>query len=157
MRSAYKFIIAIVLPLLVGAAGGYFTSTSVKGWFTTLNKPFFNPPAWLFAPVWTTLYILMGIAFFLIWKSNPVKSLKQKAMIFYFIQLALNAAWSFIFFFTKQSGWAFAEILILLTMIITTAVIFYNIRKAAGWLLLPYIVWVSFACLLNYSIWRLNS
>ena len=155
--SVYKFIIAIVLPLLVGAAGGYFTSTSVKGWFTTLNKPFFNPPAWLFAPVWTTLYILMGIAFFLIWQSKTVKELKQKAVTFYFIQLVLNAAWSFIFFYAKQPGLAFAEILILLIMIILTAVTFYKIRKAAGWLMLPYIVWVCFACVLNYSIWRLNS
>ncbi len=158
MKRFYKLIISVILPVMVGWVSSYFTASSVKTWFVTLKKPVFNPPAWLFAPVWTTLYILMGIAFYLIWKNNIAKyDLKKRAISFYFIQLLLNFFWSVIFFYARQPGWAFAEILILLLMICVTTFYFYKISKTAGWLMVPYILWVCFAAVLNYSIWQLNS
>ncbi len=158
MKPFYKLIISIVLPVVVGWVSSYFTASSVKTWFVTLKKPLFNPPSWLFAPVWTILYILMGIAFYLIWKNSSANhDLKKRAIAFYFLQLLLNFFWSVIFFYSRQPGWAFAEILVLLLMIIVTAFHFYKISKTAGWLMLPYILWVCFATLLNYSIWQLNS
>jgi tryptophan-rich sensory protein len=158
MKRFYKLIISVILPVMVGWVSSYFTASSVKTWFVTLKKPVFNPPAWLFAPVWTTLYILMGVAFYLIWKNNIAKyDLKKRAIVFYFVQLLFNFFWSVIFFYARQPGWAFAEILILLLMVCVTTFYFYKISKTAGWLMVPYILWVCFAAVLNYSIWQLNS
>lgn len=158
MKPSLKLIISVALPVLVGWLSSYFTASSVKTWFVTLNKPSFNPPSWLFAPVWTVLYILMGIAFYLIWKNNVANHLEKKnAMALYFVQLILNFFWSLIFFYAREPAWALVEILLLLMMIIITAFYFYKISKIAGWLLLPYILWVCFASVLNYSIWQLNS
>lgn len=157
MKSVYKLILSVALPLFIGWAGSYFTRSSVKTWFADLHKPSFNPPSWIFAPVWTTLYVLMGIAFYLVWKNQgATPGVKSRAIVFYSIQLLLNLAWSFIFFYARQPGWAFAEILVLLTLIIITSFYFYKISNVAGWLMMPYIVWVSFAAILNYSIWQLN-
>ena len=156
MKPIIKIIISIAIPLIVGGLGGYFTSSSVNGWYSTIQKPSFNPPAWLFGPVWRTLYVIMGISFFIVWKKNMLTPLKKKAMVFYFLQLALNLLWSFIFFYKKQPGWAFAEIILLLITITTTTIYFFRISKTAGWLMAPYIAWVCFATILNYSIWMLN-
>ena len=156
MKSYVKLIIALAIPLIVGAIAGFFTSTSVNGWFTTIHKPSFNPPDWIFAPVWTTLYILMGIAFYLVWKSNTEHKVKKVAIIFYSIQLVLNFLWSFIFFGYHQPGWALADIILLLAMILLTTLWFERISVAAAWLMVPYICWVSFATVLNYYIWKLN-
>ena len=156
MKPLLKFFIAVTIPLVVGAIAGFFTSSSVNGWFTTLNKPSFNPPNWLFAPVWTMLYIMMGIAFFLTWKSNAEPLLKKIAITLFFVQLACNFLWSFIFFYAQQPGWAFVDIILLWLMIIFTIFYFGKISAAAAWLLVPYICWVSFATILNYSIWKLN-
>jgi tryptophan-rich sensory protein len=158
MKSVYKLILSVTLPVVIGWISSYFTASSVKTWFITLQKPSFNPPPWLFAPVWTMLYIFMGIAFFLVWKSNVIRpGLKIKATTFYVVQLILNFSWSVIFFYARQPGWAFAEILILLLVIIVTTFYFYKIVKLAGWLMFPYILWVCFATILNYSIWQLNT
>lgn len=158
MKSVYKLILSVTFPVMVGWISSYFTASSVKTWFVTLQKPSYNPPSWVFAPVWTTLYILMGIAFFLVWKSNVLTpGIKIKATTFYIVQLILNFCWSVIFFYARQPGWAFSEILILLLMIIITTFYFYKIKKSAGWLMIPYILWVGFATILNYSIWQLNS
>ncbi len=151
-----KLFISILIPLLVGAVAGLFTSSGVNGWYALANKPWFNPPNWIFAPVWTLLYIMMGIAFFLIWKSTADKNVKQTAMILFSIQLVINFFWSFIFFKLQQPGWAFAEILLMWVMILLTIIWFGKISAAAAWLLVPYICWVSFASVLNYSIWKLN-
>lgn len=157
MKTVYKLILSVTLPMIIGWISSYFTRSSVSTWFLTLEKPSFNPPSWIFAPVWTTLYILMGIAFFLVWNSHVTwRGVKSRAITFYFAQLLLNFFWSFIFFYERQPGWAFAEISILLVMIIVTSFYFYKISKVAGWLMVPYIVWVSFATVLNYSIWQLN-
>ncbi len=156
MKNIYKLIISIAIPILVGAVAGYFTSSSVAGWFSTLHKPSFNPPNWLFGPVWTALYILMGIAFYLVWKSESGNASKKQAIILYIIQLTLNFCWSFIFFYEEAPGTAFAEILLLWIFILLTIIYFLKISKTAGWLMVPYLCWVTFAAILNYSIWQLN-
>ena len=151
-----KLFISILIPLLVGAISGFFTSSGVNGWYALANKPWFNPPNWIFAPVWTTLYVLMGIALFLVWKSDADKSIKQTAIILFTLQLALNFFWSIIFFKLQQPGWAFVEIILMWLMILLTILWFGKINATAAWLLVPYICWVSFASVLNYSIWKLN-
>jgi translocator protein len=151
-----KLIISILIPLLVGATAGFFTSKGVKGWYALANKPSFNPPNWIFAPVWTMLYMLMGIALYLVWKSDAAKKIKQAAISFFAIQLILNFFWSFIFFSLQQSGWALIEIIAMWLAILATIIWFAKISKTAAWLLVPYISWVSFATLLNYFIWKLN-
>ena len=156
MNQVIKCAVAILIPLIVGGISGFFTTQSVQGWYATVNKPWFNPPNWIFGPVWTTLYIMMGVAFFLIWKSEADIDLKKQAMLFYFVQLALNFCWSLIFFYAQQPGWAFLEIIVMWGMILSTIIWFGKISSPAAWLLVPYIFWVSFAAILNYSIWRLN-
>lgn len=151
-----KLFISILIPLLVGAISGFFTSSGVNGWFALANKPWFNPPNWIFAPVWTTLYVLMGIALFLVWKADADKSIKQTAIILFTLQLALNFFWSIIFFKLQQPAWAFVEIILMWLMILLTILWFGKINATAAWLLVPYICWVSFASVLNYSIWKLN-
>jgi translocator protein len=151
-----KLFISILIPLLVGAIAGYFTTAGVNGWYAVANKPWFNPPNWIFAPVWTTLYVLMGIALFLVWRAEADKTIKQTAIILFVVQLTLNFFWSIIFFKLQQPGWAFAEIILMWIMILLTILWFGKISSTAAWLLVPYICWVSFASVLNYSIWRLN-
>jgi tryptophan-rich sensory protein len=150
------FIINIAITLGVGALGGWATAQSVKTWYPILNKPAFNPPNWLFAPVWTALYILIGIAAYLIWiKRDRIVNLPRTVAI-YLIQLILNLAWSFIFFYLHEIGFALAEIILLLVVIVINAVTFYRIDKWAGLIFIPYILWVSFASFLTYNILILN-
>jgi translocator protein len=151
-----KLFISILIPVLVGAISGFFTTSGVQGWFALANKPWFNPPNWIFAPVWTLLYILMGIALFLVWKSQPLSSTKQTAIILFAVQLTLNFFWSIIFFKMQQPGWAFVEIIAMWIAILLTILYFGKISNTAAWLLVPYICWVSFASVLNYSIYKLN-
>lgn len=151
-----KLIISVAIPLVIGAIAGFFTGNAVNGWYAMANKPSFNPPNWVFAPAWTTLYILMGIALYIVWKSNSDKDVKQVAIILFAVQLALNFAWSFIFFYAQQPGWAFAEIIVLWVAIFMTITWFGKISSTAAWLLVPYISWVSFAALLNFYFWRIN-
>ena len=152
-----KLFISILIPLLVGGISGYFTSSGVEGWFATANKPWFNPPNWIFAPVWTALYVMMGIALYLVWRTETISSsVKQTAVILFVIQLTLNFFWSLIFFKLQQPGWAFAEIIIMWLAILFTILWFGKISSTAAWLLVPYICWVSFASVLNYAIWKLN-
>ena len=156
MKPAIKLIIAIAIPLLVGAVSGYFTATSVNGWFTTINKPSFNPPNGVFAPVWTTLYVFMGVASFLVWRSSTDSAVKRMAMTLYGLQLLLNFLWSFIFFGAHELGWALFDITLLWAMILLTIIWFRKISTSAAWLLVPYLCWVSFAAILNFAIWKLN-
>ncbi|HAO46039.1 MAG TPA: tryptophan-rich sensory protein [Ferruginibacter sp.] len=151
-----RLLISILVPLLVGAFAGFFTSSGVNGWYATASKPWFNPPNWIFAPVWTALYILMGIALYLVWKSGADIRLKQTAIILFAVQLTLNFFWSFIFFKLQLTGWAFAEIILMWIMIFITILWFGKISSLAAWLLVPYISWVSFASVLNYFLWKLN-
>lgn len=153
-----KFITALISILITqfaGVLGSVFTANSVTTWYQTLNKPSFNPPSWLFAPVWTTLYTLMGISSFIVWQNRNLPGAKL-ALTVYVIQLILNATWSILFFGLKNPGIAFAEIIILLIFIIINTVLFWRISTWAGILMIPYILWVSFATILNYNIWQLN-
>jgi tryptophan-rich sensory protein len=156
MKNIIRFVLAIALPLTIGAVAGFFTSLSVKGWYSTVIKPSFNPPDWVFAPVWTLLYIMMGIAFYIIWNKDTAKLLKRKAMLFYFAQLILNFTWSLVFFYAEQPGWALVNIMLLCSMIAATIYWFSKISTTATRLLIPYILWVSFATVLNFAIWKLN-
>ena len=157
INNPIKFIISVLIPVGIGAISGLFTASNVKTWFVTVAKPSFNPPGWLFAPVWTTLYIMMGIAFFLVWKNETIqKSIKQKAIILFAIQMVLNFLWSFIFFQQHEIGWALVDIILLWIFILLTIFSFAPISKTAAWLLVPYISWVSFATILNFAIWQLN-
>ncbi len=150
------FIISIAITLSIGALGGWATAQSVKTWYPTLNKPSFNPPNWLFGPVWTSLYILIGIAAYLVWMKRDEIAHVPRTVAIYFIQLILNLGWSFIFFYLHEIGFALAEILMLLAVIILNAVLFYRINKWAGLIFIPYILWVSFAAFLNYNLFILN-
>ncbi len=151
-----KLIIAILLPLIIGAVSGFFTSKAVTGWYAGIQKPSFNPPNGIFAPVWTTLYILMGIALYLVWKQERNTKIWRQALFLFGLQLFLNFCWSLIFFKLEQPGWALVEIVCLWISILLTIIWFLKLSKVAGWLLVPYLCWVSFAALLNYEIWRLN-
>ncbi len=157
MNTYLKLFISILIPLLVGGLSSFFTSSGVQGWYIMANKPSFNPPNWIFAPVWTALYILMGIALYLVWKStNTTLAVKQTALILFVVQLTLNFFWSILFFKFQLTGWAFVEIIAMWVAILFTIIWFGKISSTAAWLLVPYICWVSFASVLNYSIWKLN-
>ena len=147
-----KLVISIGVCLLVGFIAGMFTSTSIDTWYSTLTKPSFNPPNWVFGPAWTILYIMMGIALYLVWNASN----NRIAVTFFVIQLALNFLWSFLFFALENPLIAFIEILLLLGMIILTAVQFYPVSRTAAFLLIPYILWVIFASVLNFRIYWLN-
>ncbi|MDD5026120.1 MAG: tryptophan-rich sensory protein [Candidatus Peribacteraceae bacterium] len=148
-------ICSILIAEAAGILGSVFTYSGVKSWYPTLMKPTWNPPSWIFGPVWTTLYALMGIAASLVWNLRDRPGAKL-ALWVYGTQLALNAIWSILFFGLKNPGLAFAEIIPLLALIILTTVLFWRINAWAGILLLPYVAWVSFATYLNYTLWQLN-
>jgi translocator protein len=150
-----KLITAVILTVTLGAVGGLVTAAEIPVWYAGLNKPSFNPPNWLFGPVWTMLYLLMGISCFLIWKL-PATEQRNKALGLFIIQFVLNFCWSFIFFGMHELGWALIEMGILWIAILLTIIQFSKLSKTAAWLLVPYIAWVSFAFILNAAIWKLN-
>jgi len=153
--NVIKLVISLLLPLSVGAVAGMFTSQAVPIWYASLNRPSFNPPNWVFGPVWTTLYILLGISFFLIWKENPTKE-RNVAIKIFSIQMLLNFAWSFLFFYFNLIGVALIEIILLWTSIALMIYLFYKIKPFAAYLNIPYLLWVSFATNLNAGYYFLN-
>lgn len=151
----FKLIIAIAVSEMAGVIGSLFTMPAIQsGWYANIIKPTLNPPAWVFGPVWTTLFVLMGIAAFLVWKKNDKKI--KIALGIFIGQLVLNTLWSFVFFGLHNPGGALVEIVFLWFAILATIIAFFRISKPAAWLLLPYILWVSFAAYLNFAIWSLN-
>lgn len=148
-------VLFIVACLGAGGLGAIATTPEIEGWYKTIEKPSWNPPDYVFGPVWTTLYVLMGIAAWLLWKPEGFRA-AAKPMALFGGQLVLNVAWSFIFFGLHQPGWAFVEIVILWLAILATTMGFFRCSTIAGWLLVPYLAWVSFASVLNFAIWRLN-
>jgi translocator protein len=156
MKDWMKLVVSFATPLAVGAVAGLFTKPEIDGWYKALNKPDWQPPSWVFGPVWTLLYVLMGIAFYLVWRSNAAESRKRVAMTLWIIQLVFNFFWSFIFFRQHQLDWALGEIIVLWFFILMTIFAFARISRLAAWLLVPYISWVSFASLLTYAIYQLN-
>lgn len=149
-----RLFLSIALSLSAGIIGSIFTISSIPTWYTFLNKPVFSPPNWVFGPVWTTLYILMGISYYLIWESNTKQ--KYKAIKIFLVQLVLNALWSIIFFGLRNPGLALVEVVALWITIVLTIKLFYPISKSAAYLLIPYLLWVSFASILNLFIVLLN-
>lgn len=147
---------AVLVPLGVGGLGGFATARSIPTWYAGLEKPSWNPPNWLFGPAWTLLYVLMGVASWLVWRQSRKGKAVGLALTLYGIQLALNLAWSFIFFGARRPFWAMVEIVPLWCFIAATMVQFYKVSRTAGALLIPYQLWVSFATALNVAVWRLN-
>jgi tryptophan-rich sensory protein len=151
-----KVLIAIAVSELAGIIGSVFTAPAIPGWYESLVKPGLNPPSWVFAPVWTILFALMGIAAFLVWKKGVDQKKVKIALSLFVVQLVLNTLWSIIFFGLKNPGMAFVEIIILLIAILATFIAFLKVSRPAALLLLPYICWVAFASYLNFAIWSLN-
>lgn len=156
LSTTWKFTIAILLCESVGIISGFLARANNNLWFDKLNKPSWNPPAYLFAPVWTTLYLLMGISLALIWKNKATELEKRNAYLLFATQLFLNFWWSILFFHFHSPALALIDIILMVITIIFTIFVFSNFSKTASWLLVPYIVWVSFATFLNFSIWNLN-
>jgi benzodiazapine receptor len=151
-----KLVVSIVACQCAGLVGSVFTVSAIPTWYATLQKPPFTPPNWLFGPAWITLYLLMGIAAFIVWRRGLDKEGITKALVTFLVQLVLNALWSVIFFGFRSPFWGVVVIVALWIAILFTILKFFKISTAAGALLLPYILWVSFAAILNISIWLLN-
>ncbi|OGG55247.1 TspO protein [Candidatus Kaiserbacteria bacterium RIFCSPHIGHO2_02_FULL_49_11] len=163
ISDPFKLIVSIVVAEAAGVIGAFFTEPSIAGWYAALVKPALVPPGYVFGPVWAGLFVLMGIALFFMWRkhSNILENVRMLwiwrwGIALFFIQLILNTLWSVIFFGFRNPGAAFAEIIVLWLAILATSILFYKISKPAAWLLVPYILWVSFAVYLNYAIWMLN-
>jgi len=174
-----KLLACIIFCELAGAIGSIFTAPQIGQWYSTLNKPSFNPPNWIFGPVWTTIFVLMGISLYLVWKKNfamhnkiecqcPCSKISVCKIIFtepikkgyvvsvFMAQLVLNILWSVLFFGMQSPGLALLDLVILWLMILVNIAFFYRISKISALLLLPYILWVTFAGVLNYFLWMLN-
>lgn len=158
-----RLSISLILPQLAGIIGSFFTISAIPLWYTTLNKPSFSPPNWVFGPAWILLYILMGISVYLVWNKysqtpneNSKKKYLRTSLQFFWIHLFFNAIWSLIFFGLQNPALAFINIMIIWLMIIILIKRFWKINKWSSYLLIPYLLWVSFASVLNLSIWFLN-
>ncbi len=158
IKKLFKIFIFIIACEIVGAIGSIFTIPNIPIWYASLVKPFFSPPNWVFGPVWTLLFLLMGIALYIIWEIKEKKLLEKRfyALSWFKIQFAFNVIWSYLFFGLRNPFYGFIGIIFLWCSIVLTIIYFYKINKKAAYLLVPYLVWVSFATILNYSIMMLN-
>ena len=150
----------IALSLLAGAVGGY-ASLNAREFYAALARPGWAPPGWLFGPVWTVLYVLMGVAAWLVWREPVVPgsapdAIRRRGLVLFVAQLVLNALWTWIFFAWRAGAWAFAEIVVLWLLIATTMALFGRVRRPAAWLLAPYLAWVTYATALTLALWRAN-
>ncbi|UCG10776.1 MAG: tryptophan-rich sensory protein [Dehalococcoidia bacterium] len=155
-QDIIKLVVSIVACQVAGLIGSVFTTPSIPTWYAALQKPAFTPPNWLFAPAWLTLYLLMAIAAFLIWRKGLAQKEVKTALLIFAIQLILNALWSVAFFGLKSPLAGFIVIALLWVAILFTILRFFRLSAVAGALMLPYILWVSFAAALNIAIWQLN-
>ncbi len=169
IKHPIKLFVSLLLPQLAGGIGALFTSSRIPTWYAALEKPALNPPSWVFGPVWTLLFILMGVAAFLVWRRLPGSGIRKQiykftgmhnhitmALALFLFQLFLNTLWSILFFGLQSPGLALLEIAALWLAIVATMLSFYRISRVAAYLLIPYLLWVSFASYLNYAIWSLN-
>lgn len=156
MSKLSKILLSIIVCLLIGILGSLFTAPSIQGWYTGLIKPSFSPPNWLFGPAWTLLYILMGISVALVWHKGTKNKKVKEALKIFGIQLALNAVWSPVFFGARSLFLGLIIIIFMWIFIVKTIIAFKKVDKLASYLLYPYIAWVSFATVLNFSVWILN-
>lgn len=155
LKNITALMICLLLPLAIGGISGYATASGITDWYVNLNKPSFNPPNYLFGPVWTFLYLLMGVSLFIVWRS-PAGPDRTQALRIFVIQLTLNFLWSFLFFRFNLPGLALLEIIMIWISILTMILLFGRISKPAAYLQIPYLLWVSFATVLNGAIWYLN-
>jgi translocator protein len=153
-KQTLSFVVWLLLSFVTAAVGAI-ASANAPEFYHQLVRPTWSPPAWLFGPVWTVLYLLMGIAAWLVWRERGVAGARV-ALTLFLVQLALNALWSWLFFAWRLGAASVAEIVVLWALIVATTVAFWRVRPLAGGLLVPYLVWVSFAAVLNFAIWRLN-
>lgn len=154
-RDTIGFAVFLALCLAVSAIGGAATASSVGTWYQTLAKPAFNPPNWIFAPVWTALYFMMAVAGWRVWRRDGLRRAGW-ALSLFALQLVLNLAWSILFFGMRSIGAALIEIVVLLLAILATTAVFWQRDRLAGMLFVPYAGWVAFATVLNAALWRLN-
>ena len=157
MNAFGRLLASLVFPQAVGILSGLATVRGVRDWYPGLVKPSFNPPSWVFAPVWTALYLAMGVAAWLVWQRGLETPGVRVALAAFLVQLALNGLWSILFFGLHSPALAFVEIVILWAAIGVTTVLFFRQAAAAGWLMAIYWAWVTFAAVLNFSLWRLNA
>lgn len=156
MKKIFTLLFFILTSQLVGFIGSIFTRKSIENWYVFLNKPSFNPPNWVFMPVWTVLYFMMGTSAFLVYQKMESNSLAKTSLIVFFIHLIFNLTWTLAFFGLRNPFLAFVNIIVLLIFIVVLIFLFYKIDKIASFLLIPYLLWVSFATILNFSIWKIN-
>ena len=158
VKKILKLVAFVILCEIIGASGSIFTIANIPTWYANLVKPFFSPPNWVFAPVWTLLFLLMGIALYIIWESveKKFKKIRVLAISWFSVQFAFNVLWSYLFFGLRNPFLGFIGIILLWFSIIFTIIYFYRINKKAAYLLVPYLIWVSFASILNFSIMLLN-
>ncbi len=155
-KNIFKLALCLAVCQAAGAFGSIFTAPAITAWYAGLIKPPFSPPNWIFAPAWIVLYFLMGASLYLIVSAPAGHPQRRAGLIIFVVQLILNAAWSIIFFGLRSPFYAFIEIILLWISIMITMIVFSRIRKSAAYLLSPYLFWVSFAAILNFSIWWLN-
>ncbi len=156
IREIPKLIVSIVVVFLAGAVGTVYTLKQITTWYVALTKPGWTPPNWAFGPIWSTLYVLMGISLFLIWRQGLYRKDVQIAILVFAVQLAINVIWSIVFFGTHNIFGGLVLVLILWISIFINIIVFYRISKPAGLILIPYLLWVSIASYLNYSVFLLN-
>lgn len=154
-RQAAMLLVFVAVCFAAAGLGASSTATSVNGWYQTLNRPDWNPPDWVFGPVWTVLYLMMAIAAWCVWRSTSWRR-SGSALGWWAVQLALNSLWSIVFFGMRRPGWAFAEIVLLWMAIAITIRGFLRHSVAAALLLLPYLLWTTFAAVLNFVVWQMN-
>jgi tryptophan-rich sensory protein len=155
MRRNQWLVLAgfVIVCLVTGFVAGLATQSSIDTWYVTLNKPSWNPPNWVFAPVWTALYIMMAVAGWLVWRTGQGTG---QAMLLFCLQLALNFAWSFLFFGARSPGLGLVGVGLMLLAVAAATFVFWRIAKPAGLLFLPYLAWTAFAAFLNLTVWQLN-
>ncbi len=152
-----KQVVGLILWIVVSLAAGVVGSQFMPGaWYAALDKPSWNPPGWVFGPVWTTLYILMGLAAWQVWRKRGFKA-ERLALSLFLVQLVANALWSYLFFGAQQPAAALVDIVILWLLILATTIKFWRVSTVAGAMMLPYLAWVGFATVLNFTLWRLNA
>lgn len=156
LSDPVRLIVSIALTLCAGLVGSVFTAPQIPGWYAGLAKSPLNPPSWVFGPVWTVLFILMGISLFLVWREGIERPDVRAALLVFGVQLVLNVLWSALFFGLQSPFLAFLEIIVLWCAILATIVLSARVSTAAAWLLVPYLLWVSFAAYLTWAVWTLN-
>lgn len=155
-QNILKLFVSILVCQAAGFIGSFATRSSVDGWYATVRKPPFNPPNWIFGPVWITLFVMMGISLYLVWISKSGTGNRNLAITVFMVHLMLNILWSYLFFYFQSPGWGFIEIIVLWISILAVILLFLPINKWAGYLMVPYLLWVTFASVLNFAIWHLN-